>query len=54
MRGAALIVLAWNQWTLTRRCLDSLLAQDLDAAEITSIVAFLRTLTGEYQSKALQ
>jgi len=34
MRGAALIVLAWNQWTLTRRCLDSLLAQDLDAAEI--------------------
>ena len=34
MRGAALIILAWNQWTLTRRCLDSLLAQDLDAAEI--------------------
>lgn len=34
MRGAALILLAWNQWTLTRRCLDSLLAQDLDETEI--------------------
>ncbi len=34
MRGAALIVLAWNQWPLTQRCLDSLLASDLHAAEI--------------------
>src|SRR5690606_21506259 len=34
MRGAALIVLAWNQWPQTRRCLDSLLACDLDQAEI--------------------
>lgn len=34
MRGAALIILAWNQWPLTRRCLDSLLAQDLDEARI--------------------
>lgn len=34
MRGAALIVLAWNQWPLTRRCLDSLLVTDLDNAEI--------------------
>ena len=34
MRGAALIILAWNQWALTRRCLDSLLALDLDEAEI--------------------
>jgi GT2 family glycosyltransferase len=34
MRGAALIVLAWNQWPLTRRCLDSLLASELDEAEI--------------------
>ena len=34
MRGAALIILAWNQWMLTRRCLDSLLAQDLDEAQI--------------------
>ena len=34
MRGAALIVLAWNQWPLTQRCLDSLLATDLDQAEI--------------------
>ncbi|MEP6881221.1 MAG: glycosyltransferase [Dokdonella sp.] len=34
MRGAALIILAWNQWPLTRRCLDTLLAQTLDHAEI--------------------
>jgi len=34
MRGAALIVLAWNQWPLTERCLDSLFATDLDAAEV--------------------
>ncbi|MBN8728303.1 MAG: glycosyltransferase [Xanthomonadales bacterium] len=34
MRGAALIVLAWNQWPLTRRCLDSLLASELDQAEV--------------------
>ncbi|HET9032965.1 MAG TPA: glycosyltransferase [Dokdonella sp.] len=34
MRGAALIILAWNQWELTRRCLHGLLAQTLDEAEI--------------------
>ncbi|MFC4818830.1 glycosyltransferase [Dokdonella ginsengisoli] len=34
MRGTTLIVLAWNQWPLTRRCLDSLLASDLDFAEV--------------------
>lgn len=34
MRGATLIVLAWNQWALTRRCLDSLLASALDAAQV--------------------
>ena len=34
MRGAALIILAWNQWPLTQRCLETLLAQTLDAAEI--------------------
>jgi GT2 family glycosyltransferase len=34
MRGAALIVLAWNQWPLTRRCLDSLLASECDMAEV--------------------
>jgi GT2 family glycosyltransferase len=34
MRGVALIVLAWNKWPLTERCLDSLLATDLDRAEI--------------------
>ncbi|HEU4665375.1 MAG TPA: glycosyltransferase [Dokdonella sp.] len=34
MRGAALIVLAWNQWPTTRRCLDSLLATAPHAAEI--------------------
>lgn len=34
MRGVALIVLAWNKWPLTERCLDSLLATDLDHAGI--------------------
>ena len=34
MRGAALIMLAWNQWPLTRRCLDSLLASAPFAAEV--------------------
>ncbi|MEO6689467.1 MAG: glycosyltransferase, partial [Dokdonella sp.] len=34
MRRAALIVLAWNKWPLTRRCLDALLASELDAAEV--------------------
>jgi GT2 family glycosyltransferase len=34
VRGTALIVLAWNQWPQTRRCLDSLFACDLDDAEI--------------------
>ena len=34
MRGAALIVLAWNKWPLTQRCLDSLLATDLHEAEV--------------------
>lgn len=34
MRGAALLVLAWNRWPLTRRCLDSLLASDIEATEI--------------------
>lgn len=34
MRGASLIVLAWNQWALTRRCLDTLFECDLDQAEV--------------------
>jgi len=34
MRGVALIVLAWNKWALTQRCLDSLLASDTDQAEV--------------------
>jgi GT2 family glycosyltransferase len=34
MRGAALIVLAWNQWPLTQRCLDSLLASARPEAEV--------------------
>jgi len=34
MRGAALIVLAWNQWPLTQRCLDSLLASARSEAEV--------------------
>ncbi len=33
-RGAALIVLAWNQWPTTRRCLDSLLASAPFAADL--------------------
>lgn len=37
MRGTTLIVLAWNQWPLTRRCLDSLLATELDGAEIVVV-----------------
>ncbi|WP_291227515.1 glycosyltransferase [Dokdonella sp.] len=34
MRGAALIVLAWNQWPTTRRCLESLLATRPFAAQV--------------------
>jgi len=33
-RKATLIVLAWNRWDLTRRCLDSLLSTDLTDAEV--------------------
>jgi GT2 family glycosyltransferase len=33
-RKATLIVLAWNRWDLTRRCLDSLHATDLTGAEV--------------------
>ena len=33
-RKATLIVLAWNRWDLTRRCLDTLLATDLADAEV--------------------
>jgi len=38
MRGASLIVLAWNQWPLTRRCLDSLLAGALAANDEVIVV----------------
>lgn len=38
MRGASLIVLAWNQWPLTRRCLDSLLASVLAAHDEVIVV----------------
>lgn len=34
MRGATLIVLAWNKWPLTRLCLESLLASELDQATV--------------------
>src|SRR5688500_3835466 len=34
VRRTALIVLAWNQWPTTRRCLDSLLATAPFAAEV--------------------
>jgi len=37
MRGATLIVLAWNQWPTTRRCLDSLLATEPFAADIVVV-----------------
>ncbi len=33
-RKATLIVLAWNRWDLTRRCLDTLFATDLSDAEV--------------------
>ncbi len=33
-RKATLIVLAWNRWHLTRRCLESLRETDLDGAEV--------------------
>ncbi len=33
-RRAALVVLAWNQWPTTRRCLDSLLATSPHATEL--------------------
>ena len=29
-----LILLTWNRWDLTRRCLDTLLASDLSGAEL--------------------
>jgi GT2 family glycosyltransferase len=34
VRGAALIVLAWNQWPRTKACLDSLFGSELDAARV--------------------
>ena len=34
MRKATLIVLAWNRWDLTRKCLDTLKATDLSGAEV--------------------
>jgi GT2 family glycosyltransferase len=34
MRHATLIVLAWNRWDLTERCLSTLLASDLDGATV--------------------
>ena len=33
-RPATLVVLAWNRWPLTKRCLDSLFASDLTAARV--------------------
>jgi GT2 family glycosyltransferase len=34
MRRATLVVLAWNQWALTRRCLETLRETDLTGAEV--------------------
>jgi GT2 family glycosyltransferase len=36
-RPTTLIVLAWNQWPLTARCLASLRATDLEAAEVVVV-----------------
>jgi hypothetical protein len=36
-RSATLVVLAWNRWALTRRCLDSLRATDLTDAEVVVV-----------------
>ena len=33
-RKATLIVLAWNRWDLTKRCLDTLGETDLTGAEV--------------------
>ncbi|HZI67651.1 MAG TPA: glycosyltransferase, partial [Thermoanaerobaculia bacterium] len=33
-RHATLVVLAWNRWDLTRRCLDSLRQTDLSGADV--------------------
>jgi GT2 family glycosyltransferase len=33
-RRASIVMLAWNAWALTRRALDTLLATDLDAADV--------------------
>lgn len=33
-RKATLIILAWNQWQLTRRCLETLQETDLEGAEV--------------------
>jgi hypothetical protein len=33
-RAATLVVLAWNRWDLTKRCLDSLRQTDLSGAEV--------------------
>ena len=34
MRKATLIILAWNKWPLTRRCLETLRESDLTGAEV--------------------
>src|SRR6202035_1216480 len=34
MRKASLIILAWNRWELTARCLDTLRRTDLEGAEV--------------------
>lgn len=36
-RRASVVLLAWNAWALTRRALDTLLATDLDAADIVVV-----------------
>ena len=43
-RRTTLIVLAWNRWDLTRRCLETLSATDLADAEVFRLEAIVRWL----------
>ncbi len=36
-RKAVLVILAWNRWDLTRRCLESLRRTDLEVSEIVVV-----------------
>jgi GT2 family glycosyltransferase len=36
-RQVTVVILAWNQWRLTERCLETLAATDLDGAEVVVV-----------------